>query len=257
MRSHRGGFTLLELLIVITIILLISAVALPTIIPAPSHRQVSEAARVVQGALVGARDEAIHTNQPSGVRLIPDPAFPIVRLADGTIDPSQPLAYNRVVPIGPAPAYSDGGVSTYPDAVGGSSQYAAAIRTVNGQAGVPCLVVEAAVVDAAGLPVPPANWFWNIRAGDRITIGASGKQYVIVGPMVVGQAAGNSEMFVNIGPPGAILPTLNGPQPCEYLLVVNARDDNGNGWIDEGFDGVDNNGNGQIDELAEWEVEAW
>ena len=34
-------------------------------------------------------------------------------------------------------------------------------------------------------------------------------------------------------------------------------DDNGNGWIDEGWDGVDNNGDGQVDELAEWESELW
>ena len=37
----------------------------------------SEAARILQGALVGARDAAIHNNTPSGIRLLPDPAFPI------------------------------------------------------------------------------------------------------------------------------------------------------------------------------------
>ena len=255
---RRKGFTLIELLVVITIVLLISVVAIPLIVPAISHRQVSEAARIVQGAIVGARDEAIHNNQPSGIRLIPDPAFPLARLANGQIDPSQPLVYNRIVPIGPAPAYSEGGVSTYPDAVGGSSNYSAAFRTVNGQAGVPCLVIEAAVVDSAGFPTPPTNWFWNIRVGDKITIGPSGgKQYTVVGPMAVTPAQGNSEMFVNIGPPGTALPTLNGPQPCEYLLLVNGRDDNKDGWVDSGFDGVDNNGNLIIDELAEWELEAW
>jgi hypothetical protein len=38
---------------------------------------------------------------------------------------------------------------------------------------------------------------------------------------------------------------------------VNGRDDNNNGWTDEGWDGLDNNGNGQVDELAEWEAELW
>ena len=66
---------------VITIILIVSAVALPTVLPALSHRQVSEAARIFQGALVGARDSAIHNNAPSGIRLLPDPAFPHQRYA--------------------------------------------------------------------------------------------------------------------------------------------------------------------------------
>ncbi len=45
------SFTLVELLVVITIILIVSAVALPTVLPALSHRQVSEAARILQAAL--------------------------------------------------------------------------------------------------------------------------------------------------------------------------------------------------------------
>src|SRR5262249_56107279 len=72
---RRSGFTLIELLVVIFIILLVSAVALPTVLPALNHRQMSEAARILQGTLVGARDKAIHAGEPSGIRLLPDPAF--------------------------------------------------------------------------------------------------------------------------------------------------------------------------------------
>ena len=72
---QRRGFTLIELLVVILIILLVSAVTLPTVIPAIAHRQVTEAARLLQGNLVGARDAAIHYNAPRGIRLLPDPAF--------------------------------------------------------------------------------------------------------------------------------------------------------------------------------------
>ena len=39
-----------------------------------------------------------------------------------------------------------------------------------------------------------------------------------------------------------------------FLFLVNGQDDNGNGWVDEGLDGVDNNGITVIDELAEWET---
>src|ERR1044072_5270409 len=74
-RAPSPGFTLLELLAVILIITVVSVIALPTVLPALAHRQGSEAGRVLQGALVGARDKAIHDGRPSGIRLLPDPAF--------------------------------------------------------------------------------------------------------------------------------------------------------------------------------------
>src|SRR3954463_9901862 len=104
-RPPGRGFTLVELLVVILIILAVSAVALPTVIPAITHRQVSEAARLLQASLVGARDAAIHANAPRGIRLLPDPAYftalttngqrPLPRLTtNNTIDPSAILAAN-------------------------------------------------------------------------------------------------------------------------------------------------------------------
>ena len=54
MCARRRAFTLIELLVVIVIIVLVSAIALPVVLPAMSHRQVSEAARLLQGALAGA-----------------------------------------------------------------------------------------------------------------------------------------------------------------------------------------------------------
>ena len=254
----RRGFTLVELLVVILIILLISAVALSTIGPAYGRRQNSEAGRILQGAIVGARDDAIHRNQASGIRLLPDPTYPLTYLPNGQIDPTKILAYNRIIPIAAAPNYSEGALSIFTDGAGGSTNYAPAIRTVNGQVDVPCLVLEGAPFSKAGAPNPPTSWFWNIRVGDKIQVGNAGPWYTIVGPMVVGPASGsNSEMFVNVGLPGAALPTLVGGLPCEYLLLVNGVDDNKNGFVDEGYDGVDNNGVNGVDELAEWEIERW
>jgi prepilin-type N-terminal cleavage/methylation domain-containing protein len=122
--GRSRGFTLVELLVVMLIVLLVSAVALPTVIPAISHRQVSEAARLLQASLVGARDAAIHANAPRGIRLLPDPAFftvttatdsngnplppTLARLSNGQVDPSVILAANRIVPIESAPDYSEG-----------------------------------------------------------------------------------------------------------------------------------------------------
>src|SRR5271166_4680435 len=95
-QAGRPGFTLIELLVVMLIILLVSAVVLPTVLPAISHRQVSEAARILQGALAGARDTAINNNAPGGTAGV------------STLDPTRILASNRYIPIQLAPDYSEG-----------------------------------------------------------------------------------------------------------------------------------------------------
>ncbi len=271
-RQIRGGFTLIELLVVITIILLISAVALPTVLPALAHRQVSEAARTVQGALVGARDSAIHNNAPAGIRLLPDPAFPImyttITLPNGNtqtqIDPTQPLAANRIVPIEAAPQYSEGLVNLVTTA----AQLAVIAPPY------PCLVIAESVLNnTTTLPNSPTSWFWNVRVGDKIQINQAGPWYTVVGPMAIyptnpttlGQ---NPELFVNIGTPGTTpanqMQVATAVTP-EYLFLVNGLDDNQNGWIDEGYDGADNDNDGLVDETTcklfpahgEWEIETW
>ena len=185
-KARPGGFTLIELLVVIFIILIVSAVALPTVLPAISHRQVSEGARILQGALVGARDSAIKNNTPSGIRLLPDPAFPIqytqITLPNGTVqtqvDPTQPLACNRIVPIAPAPDYSEGHVTPILNVTTG--------LPAGFTLPYPCLVLKENVVDPkTGLPNEPTSWFWNIRVGDKIQLNNAGIWYTVVGPMTI------------------------------------------------------------------------
>ena len=108
----RRGFTLIELMVVMLIILVISAIALPTIVASYSHRQVSEAGRIVQGAFVGARDNAIRNNRPSGIRLLPDPVFMTASVVVG-----QDSAGNSIIgpdfprlPNGPDRSKSDPGL---------------------------------------------------------------------------------------------------------------------------------------------------
>ncbi len=255
--GRRRGFTLVELLVVILIVGLVSAVALPAIIPALGRRQVSEAGRILQGAIVGARDKAIHDAQPAGIRLLPDPTLGVSRLADGSIDPAAILCYSRWIPIEAPPQYTEGLASVFP-----AGTYPAALRTVNGYTGCPCLVVESCPKNpTTGAPEPPTSWFWNIRVGDKIQLRNSGTYYTVCGPLVLAAADGNTELFTNIGVPGTAYPTLGGGQPCEFLLLTNGKDDDGNGWVDEGFDGVDNNGVLGIDEntsqVTEWETERW
>lgn len=253
--QHRGGFTLVELLVVIVIIVLVSAVALPVVLPALSHRQVSESARLLQGALAGARDRALQSGAPAGIRLIPDPAFPAVYTATGALDTTAPLAFSRWVPIEAAPDYTAGRVTVIePGAVPVN-------LTVN-----PCLVIEESVLGSGGMN-EPTSWFWNVRQGDKLQIGGAGLWYTVVGPIVMA----NPEGFVNVGPEGTRSPlsdVQNGvPVFPEFLFLVNGLDDNGNGYIDEGYDGVDNNADGTIDNngtidptgtnKGEWEQEAW
>ena len=67
------------------------------------------------GVAVGARDEAIHLNRASAIRLLPDPTYPITwGTNNGTINPYTILAYTRIVPIEAAPEYQEGAVSRFP-----------------------------------------------------------------------------------------------------------------------------------------------
>ncbi len=279
--AGRRGFTLIELLVVILIILLVSAVVLPTVLPAISHRQVSEAARILQGALAGARDAAINTNSPAGIRLLPDPVFNGINPSTATLEPTRILAANRYIPIQLAPDYSEGKASVIRDTVtpfGGLGF----LPYPNGQLiyypGGGLMVEECPVyLDPINgwLPNSPTSWFWNVRVGDRIQLGASSQTYVVVGPM----AQANPELFVNIGLPGSevpnyvltraypdSLPPTNAPAyKVEYLLLVNGKDDNSNGYVDDGWDGIDNNLPYELannlpqltDDPIEWEPETW
>jgi type II secretory pathway pseudopilin PulG len=295
------------MLIVITIIVVVSVVALPVVLPAFNHRQVSDAARIVQGAIVGARDRATHGGRASGIRLLPDPAFQtIVTDASkpnyGFIDPNAILAANRIIPLDPAPDYSEGLVRIdftvplpntdfkppltvfqvpYPGQGGGIYSITGLPPAVGQPPGAGVLMIEEAIAqnDPSGsVPIPnaPTSWYWNIRVGDKLQINNAGIWYTVVGPMIVRPADGNPEAFVNVGPPDMDSPLTRGIATDagvvivhpEFLLLVNGRDDNHNGWIDEGWDGVDNDtatlasgqvnpGSGIIDDVGEWEVENW
>ncbi len=267
---------------VILIILLVSAVALPTVLPALNHRQVSEAARILQGALVGARDKAIHEGQPSGIRLLPDPTYPIawITTADrGRLRQSYSiLAYNRIVPIDPAPEYAERllhgdptrcrAVWRYPAHPSGRILLVTADPR-SGESELPVLCESPVDTSPAslGAPNPPTNWFWNIRVGDKVQVNNAGPWYTVVGPMTIGPQArmltapsittpSSSSTRGPPGQPAIALPTIGtgggAGQAVEFLMLVNGQDDNNDGWVNEQADGVNNNGDGHTDDMLEW-----
>ncbi len=274
-QAGRRGFTLIELLVVMLIILLVSAVVLPTVLPAISHRQVSEAARILQGALVGARDTAINNNAPAGIRLLPDPVFNGINPSTAStagLDPTRILAANRYIPIQLAPDYSEGFADIYFLIDQGHPPFTRAFpywltvpylagqtypTTTNSQ----LLYIEQAYYDSSSgvdLLNPPTSWYWNVRIGDRIQLINTGRIYTVVGPMDIF----NSELFVNLDPtlPVPLTRTTanNNTYAPEFLFLVDGLDDNGDGFVDNGCDGIDNDGDGYADDLTEWvEPEQW
>jgi type II secretory pathway pseudopilin PulG len=254
--------TLIELLVVLTII------GIVTVLVASALRWGSlahqQAARLVQGALVGARDAAINRNIACGIRLLPDDSLPPRRLSSGQIDPTSVMAANRIIPHEQAPDYSEGRVTIrstptglfpgfpppYPMQPTYPYPYPSSV----------IMVGEAPFDVNTGLPHSPTSWFWNIRIGDKLRFGDTGNLYTVVGPMT----QYNPELFVNCGRPGIDFPGTKSPLKIapygqiveiEFLFLVNGRDDNGNGLVDEGFDGIDNNLDGIVDDLGEWENE--
>ncbi len=68
--NARTGFSLVELLVVITIILIVLAMTAGAVNYSLTGEKVGGAARQVQSYLAGARDRAIHAGSPVGVRFV-------------------------------------------------------------------------------------------------------------------------------------------------------------------------------------------
>jgi len=264
-------------LVVILIILLVSAAALPVVIPAVSHRQVSESARILQGALAGAHDTAIHNGAPAGIRLLPDPLINGINQDPtsqnyGLLDKSLPLAANRIIPIEPAADYGEGSVSIVLDQkTGNSYPFAGAFpypNLVTGNITNAVLMVEECPIDTStGLPNEPTNWFWNIRIGEKIQIGSSSQLYTVVGPLPPKNIA-NPDQFVGDGLPGTpsqlqrvYLNPMGQPLPqlnVEYLFLVNGEDDAPkDGFVDNLWNTPSNDGDAFTNQTIEYENETW
>ncbi len=101
------------------------------------------------------------------------------------------------------------------------------------------------------IPNPPTEWFWNIRQGEKLRFADAGRYFIIAGPMTTL----NPERFVNLDTPGnlfvslppGITPPAGTTSGAEGLFLVNGQDDDGDGYVDNSFDGIDNDGDGLTD----------
>jgi len=91
-RNKRGGFTLVELLVVITIIVILLTMTLLTVNFSNEGDRVKGAAGQVQSFLAGARDRAIYAKEPRGVRFF--------------VNPENPRAVNTMAYIAPGGSWS-------------------------------------------------------------------------------------------------------------------------------------------------------
>jgi prepilin-type N-terminal cleavage/methylation domain-containing protein len=255
-RPVPRGFTLAELLIVTLIVLLLTVATLPVVLPALNERRISSAANLLQAALAGARDAAIRNNEVRGIRLLPDPP-------NGSTPNT--LTSSRFIPLEVPDDYTEGFVNQLPPASALASFRLGVIESKTAPNTTPTL------------PNPPTSWFFNIRQGDKLQVGTSGITYTVAGPMQVYTSAtanGSGPFGVQPGPNTtivnperfiSILVDANGPTfsgingvpaygwsspinaNAEFLYLVDGRDNDGDGFVDEAFDGLDNDGDGIID----------
>ncbi|QDU07285.1 hypothetical protein V202x_06370 [Gimesia aquarii] len=92
--SVRLGFTLVELLVVISILAILVVMTVTSINFALSSDLTRGGSRQVQSYLAGARDRAIYAKEPRGVRFL--------------VDPNNPTAVTSMVYIAPSPNWNQG-----------------------------------------------------------------------------------------------------------------------------------------------------
>lgn len=101
-RRRSSAFTLVELLVVISILLILSTLTLALFNSSSESDRIRSSARQLQSALLGARDRAIKSGVPRGLRLIlQDPANPLA---------SPAKVVTSMVYIGPAEHWRQGSI---------------------------------------------------------------------------------------------------------------------------------------------------
>lgn len=164
--SLRPGFTLMEILIAITIMLMITAAAIPVVLPAVQGRRAREGARLISVALDTARSKAMESGRPVGV---------VFERAESNPHFCQTISYAEV----PEPYGGDTQGSSfvlmdvYPDV-----SLAPLIDPVTNERFRINRIVPWNPADTGWLVLPSAQpQFFLIRPGDEIRIGGMAQKY--------------------------------------------------------------------------------
>ncbi|OYV91439.1 MAG: hypothetical protein B7Z73_05525 [Planctomycetia bacterium 21-64-5] len=155
---RRSGVTLVELLVVILIMLLITAVAIPVIAPAMSGRQVREAARLLDVFINGARTRALQSDTGFGVMIQRNPNDP--RMSTTLVYCAQPPNYAGDFQISTIRMLGNGGFGAWQTYLPGP----------------PGLVPTGTFLVDATSPVFPKNdigWIDNVGPGDTFFLHGS------------------------------------------------------------------------------------
>jgi prepilin-type N-terminal cleavage/methylation domain-containing protein len=92
MYRRRAGFTLIELIVVITIIIILAGLALAFLPTATDRQRATQGAGMLQGWLLIAKQRALRDQAPRGLRLVIDPANPTIVTQCQYIEQPDPMS---------------------------------------------------------------------------------------------------------------------------------------------------------------------
>lgn len=180
--AGRSGVTLLELLIVVSIIVLVTAIAIPTIGPLLKGREVREASRTASAFFTQAQTRAIELGRPVGVAIVRGDASP------------------------------DAGIQLFlcetPPAYAGLSETDRAVVGLVDGVGLHLVGFRDTLTGPIDPSVPPKMF----RVGDMIRLGIRGPRYQISLPAGASSAALDADGYLTTLP-WRLSPLQNGDHP--------------------------------------------
>jgi type II secretory pathway pseudopilin PulG len=192
--QRRQGVTLIELLIVILVMLMITAVTLPAISPALEGRKIREGARILEVFLNSARNRAVAENKVVGVLVEPDENEPSQCISLSLVEQPDPWSGDfqdsRIAILG------NGGFGVWSQLPSDDGMTAGIISTTD--------------------PIfsqSDVGWIGNIAPGDVFTLGADDTiQYRLYAGEPFVDCNGNGQWDASIPIPMSN-PPATGPEP--------------------------------------------
>ncbi len=154
-RAWHRGITLVELLVVIFIMLIVTAIAIPTMTPSIEQRRLRETSRVITSHFQGARTRAIQTGKFFGVMIEPQSGLTAAGITLSYMAESEPW---------------------HGDTTDSRARVVGGFTTPSGS---PCGYLEFFVSAATGQLITETSWKGIVRPGDIIRFDSTGRWYQI------------------------------------------------------------------------------